>query len=190
MTSPDPDLAENAALIERQLEAATKSLGPGDLDKLLGRVGREIFQLFSRSAEADSFSVWLVDPDQTKLVVSYSEPDPKLLGWEQPLNEGLISLVLASEQALCENLVYQNAQHSKRTDEAMNQVTCSMIAVPFYLGGELRGVLSCVQLKDSPDSPDPPGFTGVHLNRITRLSTLLGRLANYRALTEILGLEI
>jgi len=152
--------------------------------------GREVFMLFSESVGADGISIWLVDPGKTKLVVSYSEPDPKLIGWEQPLNEGLISLVLASEQPLCENLVYQNKQHSKRTDEAMDQITCSMIAVPFYLAGTAVGVLSCVQLKDAPEAPDPVGFTAKHLNRISRLSTTMERLINYRVLNSILGLEV
>ena len=65
-----------------------------------------------------------------------------------------------------------------------------MIAVPFYLGGEAAGVLSCVQLKKSPDAPDPVGFTAKHLNRISRLSTTMERLINYRVLNSILGLEV
>lgn len=186
----DPELSEQAALIERRLENAAKSLTPGDIDEMLGQVGREIFSLYLSSVGGDSISIWLVDPDKTRLTASYSEPDKKLIGWEQPLNEGLISLVLASEQSLCENGVYKNAQHSKRTDEAMDQITCSMISVPFYLGGAAVGVVSCVQLKENSDAPDPEGFTAVHLNRITRLSTILGRLINYRILSSVLDLEI
>lgn len=167
-----------------------RTLQPDELNQFIGMAGREVFMLFSESVGADGISIWLVDQEKTKLEVSYSEPNPDFVGWEQPLNEGLISLVLASEQPLCENLVYQNKQHSKRTDEALGQVTCSMIAVPFYLGGEAAGVLSCVQLKESPDAPDPVGFTAKHLNRISRLSTTMERLINYRVLNSILGLEV
>lgn len=190
MIAPDPEFAELSALLERRLDGASKSLTAGELDGLLGKVGREMFLLYSEAVAADSISIWLLDPAKTKLVVAYSEPDPAFVGWEQPLNEGLISLVVASEQALCENLVYQHTQHSKRADKAMDQITCSMIAVPFYLAGNLGGAVSCVQLKRSAEDPDPEGFSARHLNRISRLSSALERMVNYRLLVSLLDLEL
>ncbi len=50
-------------------------------------------------------------------------------------------------------MVYLNAKHSKRVDEALNQVTTALIATPFYFGGKVQGVISCVQLKKSADAP-------------------------------------
>jgi len=188
--APDPEFSGQSALLERRLEHAARSLEAEDLDSLLGKIGREMFVLYSEAVGADSMSIWLLDPGKTKLVVAYTEPDPAFVGWEQPLNEGLISLVVASEQALCENLVYQHTQHSKRADKAMDQITCSMIAVPFYLAGDLIGAVSCVQLKQSPGDPDPDGFTGRHLNRISRLSAALERMINYRLLVSLLDLEL
>ena len=65
-----------------------------------------------------------------------------------------------------------------------------MIVTPFYMCGALRGVISTVQIKDSEDAPDPPGFSASNLNRMRRLSTVLERLVNYRLLTRLLDLEL
>lgn len=135
-------------------------------------------------------SIWLADETEENLVVTHTLPDPGFIGWSQPIAEGLIGLAYASEQSLCENRVYENADHSKRVDDALGQVTCALIATPFYVGGNLEGVLSCVQLKDSLDDADPSGFTARNMNRVRRLSSVLERLVNYRLLTTLLGIEL
>ncbi|MFT5471482.1 MAG: hypothetical protein ACI8UO_006616 [Verrucomicrobiales bacterium] len=187
---PDPVLAQHSAAIEQRLVEAVNGLTTEDLEQLLGAVGREMVSVTIAALQADSASIWLADAARTKLVVCHSEPNNGLLEREQPLNEGLISLVLGSEKSICQNQVYKNAQHSKRIDSELAQITCSMIAAPFYAGGQLRGVLSCVKLKDSLEAPDPPIFTAANLSRITRLSSAMERLLNYRILTRILDLEI
>ena len=96
---------------------------------------------------------------------------------------------MASEQAICENKVYERADHSKRIDEEIGRITCAMIAAPFYLGGSIRGVLSAVQWKDPQGDPDPPGFTAVHLGKVQRLSIVLERLLNYQLLRIIFDLH-
>lgn len=190
MTPPDPELSEHAASIERSLARAAQHLTPEDFAGLIGDPGLFVLRSTMRLVEADSMSVWIVDPEREHLVVTHTEPDPAFLGWRQPLSEGLITLTFASEHRLCENQVYLNQDHSKKVDEALSQVTCAMMATPFYLAGNLRGVVSCVQLKDSPEAPDPPGFSARCLNRLGHLSTVLERLANYRLLNSILDLEI
>ena len=64
-----------------------------------------------------------------------------------------------------------------------------MITVPFYLGGSLRGVVSCVQRKETLDDPDPAGFTGANLNRVKLLAAGLERLLNYELLKIILDVH-
>lgn len=190
LPQPDPILSEHAAAIEQRLEACARDLTNSNLEQLLGPVVREMVSVTIAALRADSASIWLVDLGRTKLVCSHIEPPNELLNKEQPLNEGLISLVLASERPICENRVYANAHHSKKVDTELNQITCAMLAAPFYAGGLLRGVLSCVKLKDSADTPDPDGFSAADLSRIQRLSTAIERILNYRLLTAILGLEI
>lgn len=185
-----PQFSELAADIEKALARAAASVSPEDFRGLIGDPGQSTLRMVKESLSADSLSVWIADLEETNLIVTHSEPDPDFIGWSQPLSEGLVSLAYASEQSLCENQVYLNKKHSKRADEAMGQITTAMIATPFYFGGKVQGVISCVQLKDNPEAPDPSGFTARGMNRVRRLSTVLERLVNYRLLTNLLGLEI
>ncbi len=187
---PDPLLRESAATVERRLCETSARLSIDDLEDLMDRVSRGVFDAAMAEVAADSGTIWLADEERTKLVVGYSHSQPDLLGREQPLDEGLISLVLASEHGICENKVYQNARHSKRIDEAFHFITCAMIAVPFYLGGSVRGVISAVQLKRDAEAPDPPGFTGRHLARMQQLSTTTERLLNYNLLRILFDLNL
>lgn len=172
------------------MSARAAQLAIGDLEELMDRVARGVFEAAMNEIGAHSGTIWLADEGRTKLVVGYSHRELELVGREQPLDEGLISLVLASEHGICENRVYQNARHSKRIDEALKFVTCAMIAVPFYLGGSVRGVISAVQLKHDADEPDPPGFTGTHLARVQQLSSTIERLLNYNLLRALLDLNL
>ena len=64
------------------------------------------------------------------------------MGFRQPLNRGIVSTVLASEQAFIENEVYKNARHDDKLNESLAQTTFAMIVVPFYFLNECRGVVS------------------------------------------------
>lgn len=187
---PDSRLAECGTDVERGLSSCAASLSIHDLQALMDQVNCTIFDAAMRGTGAESGTIWLANRQRTHLTIGYSHVDPGLVGHDQPLDEGLVSLVLASENGICENSVYQNKQHSKRIDEAFHFVTCAMIAVPFYLGGSLRGVISFVRLKPDESAPDPPGFTADHLAQVQQLSATIERLLNYRLLRILLDLQV
>ncbi len=190
MITPDPKLSEHAAAIERALANTAAAIAPDDFRSLIGDPGQAMLHSVMECNKADSISIWVADLAEANLIVTHSEPNAEFIGWTQPLTEGLISLSYVSEQSLCENQVYLNAGHSKRIDEAIGQFTTALIATPFYFGGMVQGVVSCVQLKPSVDAPDPPGFSMRSVNRVRRLSTVIERLVNYRLLTQVLNLEL
>ena len=191
LLQPDTELSEHSLRIEQRLEECARRLQPEDMGELLGQTGRELISLTVTALGADSASIWQVDADHTRLIVSHVEPMNELMyKREQPLDKGLVTLVLGSGQAICENKVYANERHSKRTDEALGKITCALMAVPLYAGGSLRGVVSCVKMKDSIDDPDPEGFSAPNLGRLKRLSSAIERIVNYRMLVSILGLEL
>ena len=65
-----------------------------------------------------------------------------------------------------------------------------MIAVPFYFLGELRGVISCVQLQPADAAAaTPPGFSAAHLQGLQLSAGVLSRLIEYRLLALCLGLD-
>jgi hypothetical protein len=187
---PDAVLGEYGAAVEQKLAEYAARLEPDDLLSLMDPVARDIFGKVLRETGADSGVIWLADGERTNLVAGYSHKVEELVGLRQPLDEGLISLVLGSEQAICENQVYNDERHSKRIDEEMGMITCGMIAVPFYLGGNVRGVVSCVQWKKSAGDPDPRGFTGLDLNQVKLFAAGAERLLNYQLLKIILDVEV
>ncbi|MEM9281184.1 MAG: hypothetical protein AAGA96_05110 [Verrucomicrobiota bacterium] len=190
MIAPDPQLSEQSPEIERSLARAAESITPHEFRGLIGDPGLSVLRSAMDCIKADSISVWLADTEKQNLVVTHCDPDKEFIGFQQAISEGLIALVYASEQALCENSVYLNADHSKKVDQMLGQVTCAMIATPFYIAGTMRGVITAVQLKESDTAPDPAGFSARNLNRVGRLSTVLERLVNYRLLTKLLDLEL
>lgn len=190
MIQTDETLSEDAPAIEKAIDRAARNLAPDEFRALIGDPGLSMLRSAKESVGADSISIWLADLDEKHLVVTHSDPEEKLVGFKQPVTEGLISLTFASEQCLCENEVYLNSNYSDKVDEKLGHVTTAMIATPFYIAGNLRGVISCVQIKTSRSAEDPPGFSARNMNRIRRLSTVGERLVNYRLLITLLGLEL
>ncbi|MCB1228771.1 MAG: GAF domain-containing protein [Verrucomicrobiae bacterium] len=191
LLQPDVTLEEHAVLIEQRLEACSRRMQPEDLRALLGNAGRELVAVTVKCLEADSASIWLMSGDRTRLIVSHVHPaNDSLMNRDQPLDKGLVSLVLRSEQPICENRVYEHRDHSKLTDESLGLTTCSMIAVPCYAGGVLRGVVSCVRVKSEPSAPDPREFDSADLARMSRLSNALEQILNFRLLSGLLGLDL
>ena len=58
-----------------------------------------------------------------------------------------MSLICVTEQAICENAVYQNAQQDPTLDRRLGVLTCAMIAVPLRFRDAIHGGVSCVRLK-------------------------------------------
>ena len=126
---------------------------------------------------ADEGTLWLLDEPQEALVpVWNSGPNAETFVGKhhQPLSAGLISLVCVSEQAQCENEVYRNVQQDPTLDMRLGVLTCAMIAAPLRIGGTIRGVVSCVRLKNGADAPDPAPFGPLDLTRVMEAVEKLG----------------
>jgi hypothetical protein len=146
---------------------------------------------------ADEGSIWLLDREKQNLVVAYnSGPNTeKIMGFQQPVTKGIVSLVVASEHAFVENQVFKNAKHSPTLDRKLHKSTYAMIAVPLYFLNEVRGVISCVQLQDTEErdgklvavGPTPPGFGPPELNAIQTIAAVVRDLIDYRLLGTAVG---
>lgn len=183
---PDPILSAHGDAVANALTRYAKRATTADLRALMDPAISAVFSSAMTAVGADSSAIWLIDPEHTHLVAGFTLPASDLVGEQQPLSEGLISLVVASEQPICENDVYLNTQHSKHIDESLGQTTDALIAVPFYLGGTLRGVVSCVRWKD-PDTTTH--FAARELDRVRQLANTLERLLNYQLIKVVLDFE-
>jgi hypothetical protein len=139
-------------------------------------------------------TIWLADAAEEYLVPAYNTgPNATQLvnTFRQPLRHGLISLVFRNGQSFCENEVYRNAQQDKTLDSKLQVLTCAMIAVPFYFAQNVRGVISCVQLKAADsEMPDPPGFPPHAIHRIEQLAAVLGRMIDLALVGTTVGWRV
>ena len=162
-------------------------------DEVLLKLLKDTFERIG----ADEGSIWLIDHEKKALVATYnSGPNSeKIVGFELPLSEGIISLVVASENAFIENQVYKNAKHNKVLGEKLGKTTYAMIAVPLYFLNQVRGVISCVQLLDvlikegqaEPTGETPAGFKPPDLNAVQTTAAVVRDLIDYRLLGTAVG---
>jgi len=187
---PDPAFADLRVALSERLERMAMAIRPAQFETLLDPLMRQIVERGFGEANAHEGTVWLLDESGEHLVPAFNTgPDAaRLVGtFKQPLNTGLICMVLASEQPFLENEVHKNASQSKLLDSRLNVQTHAMIAVPFHFVHACRGVISCVQLKRAVGEPDPAGFGPEHLVAVQRSSALLSLLIEYHLLSRAVG---
>jgi hypothetical protein len=134
--------------------------------------------------------VWLLNPERTELIPRFNSGPhaERFVGsFRQSVRAGMIGMVTATEQPICENEVCKNERQDRTLDEQLQLKTWAMLAVPFYYFGELRGVISCVQFQSAESAP--PGFSGGHLHGLQLTAGVLSRLIEHRLLALCLGLD-
>ncbi len=190
---PEEKFSELRSNVQTRLRAAASMACNESFRSLLdpGIIG--LLATTFRNVGAHEGTVWLINAQQNALVPRFNTGDRarEFVGrFHQPLTSGLVSLVFHTEQPLSENGVYQSARHDKTLDLQLGLDTCAMIAVPMIFCGELRGVLSCVQIKTAGAAePDPPGFTEENQREVLQIAGAIGRLIEGKLLRLCIGLE-
>lgn len=133
-------------------------------------------------------TVWIADRRASELVACYNsgKDAQKLVGFRQPIGRGIVSMVFAQQQPYCENHIEDRSDHDTTLDKKISQKTTAMIAVPFYFGFGLRGVVSCVQLAGAERSKD--GFGSTDVETLLRSVNVVERLIDGSLLASLLGL--
>ncbi len=192
MVLPDVRLSALRGIVTTRLEEAALELAGGAFDEFFNGTMRAAFMEGLLQAGADEGTVWLLDHTQNFLIPQFNNgPNAaSFVGhFRQSTQTGMISMVVATEQPICENEVHKNTQQDPTLDRKLGLVTCSMLAVPLYFAGELRGVISAVRLKPAnATGPDPAGFSPGHLRALQLSADVLERLIEHELLTLSLGL--
>jgi hypothetical protein len=180
------------AVVEARVKMAAQVVGETAFEEFFDGTMRTHLVKAIAAAQAHEGSVWLLDETRSCLVPRFNSGPhaASFVGsFRQDLRSGMISMVVATEQPICENQVHQNQQQDPALDRQLQLLTCAMLAVPFYFAGELRGVISAVQLKDSADAPEPPGFTAENLDTLQLGAEVLSRMVEHQLLSLALGRE-
>ena len=188
---PDPAFLDLKAALSERLERVASSLQPEQFESLLDPLMRQTLERGFAEAGAHEGTVWLLDQAGKNLIPAWnSGPQAaKLVGkFKQPLSAGLICMVFSSEQPFLENEVWKNSRQSKLLDSLLQVQTSAMIAVPLYFLRGCRGVVSCVQLKNSnANVPEPSGFLPEQLAHVQRAAALLSQLVELKLLSRTVG---
>jgi hypothetical protein len=173
---PDERLVALKPAFQDRIRQIAAAIEPENFGSVCPPVLFELLQQAFQVAGADEGSIWLLDPAKQNLVIAYnSGPNAAtIVGFRLPLNRGIVSTVLVSEQAFIENEVYKNARHDEKLNESLAQTTFAMIVVPLYFLNECRGVISCVQLiharirggEATPEGKVPRGFAPSDLTAV------------------------
>jgi hypothetical protein len=186
---PDDRFVVLRGALDERLGAVGASVRPENFSALCDGMMRYVLEQSLSQAGAHGGLVWLLDESQEYLVPAYgigSVSEQIVLQHQQPIREGIVSMVMMSEQPFCENEVYKNARHSKIVDSKLQQQTYAMIAVPFYFLRQCRGVISCVKIRPADASEETPmeGFASEHLKAIQRAAAVLTELIDYKLLRQ------
>lgn len=188
---PNERVAALQPLIEAQFRDVAARAAAEDFENIFDSSMRGLLVDGFALAGAHEGTVWLLDEAREFLVPRFnSGPSASAFvgSFRQTVKSGMISMIVATEQSICENEVCLSSVQDKTLDERLKLETWAMIAVPFYFAGELRGVISCVQLRQA-GAANPPGFTADSLQCIDRLAGILSRLVEHRLLRLCLGWE-
>lgn len=190
---PEERFAPLRPAVEARLREAAQQTCAEGFDDVFDQPMRALLVDAFARVGAHEGTVWLLDPAREALVPRFNTGPhaEKFVGqFRQSLRSGMISMVVAMEQPICENDVHKNAQQDRSLDQKLELQTCAMLAVPFLFAGELRGVVSCVQLRRSDSvEADPPGFRVEHLQALQLKVGILSRLIEARLLALCLGME-
>jgi hypothetical protein len=185
----NPALSQLGAEVEQHLDAWFNSCDPMGVAELIDEASISLLESAYAKIGGCEGTVWLADRAEQHLVaVANSGSDASsLVGFEQPIGSGIISMVYSQQQPYCENAIQASEGHDDTLDRKIAKHTTAMIAVPFYFSFKLRGVLSCVQLQEAGNPQD--GFNSTHVDQLVRASNIVERLIDGRLLSSTLGLS-
>jgi hypothetical protein len=184
---PDPELVGSAPLLARRLQERAALLDGAWWRGTQATLPRElILESFARCG-AHEGTIWLLKEAVLVPAVNTGPHAAALVDtFEQSIERGIIGMVAVTEQAFGENDVASDPRRDATLDTTLGVQTLAMMAVPLVFAGGVRGVVSCVQLRD--DRP-APGFQPQHLETLERDVNVAGRLVDLILLDGVLGLN-
>ncbi|MES2661047.1 MAG: GAF domain-containing protein [Verrucomicrobiota bacterium] len=177
----DPELSGMSARLGECVRRSLEILKPSEAAGLVTSAMSECFADLLAHVGADGGTLWLLCPGAAALEAVFNPLEPEIAGKRQPLVSGIVSLVLATGEPVCVSGVATHRNHSPAIDIALGKTTHGMIAVPFVLGGVIRGVMTAVRL--TGDEPFGENETRI----VGRYAEILANLMVRNLTVKILG---
>lgn len=186
---PSPEFEKLTPLLSERVVRSALILNDRNLGSFLDSTMKDLLRRAFEKVGAHEGAVWLVDSAGKNLVIchAWGSRSEMVLGFQQPVDKGIVSMVFATEQPFCENKVYANRLQARAIDEKLGMLTCSMIAVPLMFARSLRGIVSCIRVKEDAAAPDPEGFPPDALGEMQFATHVLGKLIEFELVGLITG---
>ena len=187
---PDPQFVALRPQLAQRLERAAQAITPANFGHFCDGAMQRVLRTALLQAQASEGSLWLLDPAKEHLVIVFNTgPDSaQVMGFQQPLKAGLVSMVVATQQPFMENEVFKNTQQDKTLDRKLGKRTEAMIVVPLFFANDCRGVLSAVRLAQGAEQAGASAaFTAEHLVQMQFAAELLERLIDLKLLSITTG---
>lgn len=188
---PEPRVAPLLPAIEARLLQFSALIRSANFIEFLDSLMIRLITDCLRDAGAHEGVIWMLDGERKNLLCAYQlgPASGRLLNHRLPVDTGVASMVLATQQPFCESNLSNNRDAASKLDDAMKVIICSRILVPFSIAGQLRGLVSCYRTKATLDAPEPPGFEPHAVEEMSLLSRLLERLLDHKMLSAAIGLQ-
>lgn len=144
-----PEIDGMGARLAQSIRRSLDMLRPSEARELINPLMSELFSDALKSIAADGGTLWWLCPGEAMLEAVFNPLEPEIPGRRQPLVSGIISLVLATSETLRVETVDSHQRHSPAIDAALGKTTRSLIAVPFRMLDQTRGVLTAVRLSNT-----------------------------------------
>ena len=152
-------------------------ISSGHIDDPAACLLREILRRAATASRAENAALWLASENHLSAVLGTGPHAEHFIGaFRQPLERGIVSLVYASGQPVCENSIAHNPAHSPILDTQLQIQTDAMIAVPVAVLGEIKGVITCVQTRPTESSAPPVEFEPNDLAEFEFAAACAGRI--------------
>jgi GAF domain-containing protein len=140
-------LADLRAAIETA--ATTNALSPGATH---GRLLRLIVETAASVLDAETASIFLIDPETEELVfeVALGQDENEVRNWRLPAGTGIAGLVAATGQPMAVTGVQQDPRHAADVAQRMGRQPRSLLCVPLFLEDDVIGVLEVLDKRGAP----------------------------------------
>lgn len=186
---PIPEFVALRSLLRARVERVHKLIAPANFQSLLGPLGQRLLHQTFDQVNADEGTVWLLDEARQHLVPTLNTgPNAErfVLQFRQPIDSGLIGMVVANRMPFAENDVPATGRQDRTLDRLLGVTTTALMAVPFYAADECVGVVSCVQLGRAGTTPVTRFDQGA-LDVLQLTCGVLSRLLEHQVLTRLIG---
>jgi len=150
-------LEEFGDTLRRQMTKSADELWNGRFDRLLTPVIQAQIQHALVQTECDDLFVFLLDKNAEGLVPVHrksvlSESGEVLEADDVIIRDGLLTMVCASGQSICDNGIQNNPFWTSEIEEMLSGPVKDVIVTPLRFADRLRGVACFVRAESNPKS--------------------------------------